>query len=671
MVKTSGIQRLSLRYNFDQEIRSWWNYGASAMASLVTEKNATLGGGRDATAGIIESALNYSPLVKPQKTIDGEWIEDPSQALLNHPLSYMDITDKTRSKRFMTSLYTNIHFIKDELWVKLSGGIDARNGKRQNYFPQTTRYGSQVGGDANINSASREDYLAEAVLNFQKTFNKRHKLLSLAGYSYQQQNDEGVYVNAKRFTSDELLYYRIQAGEEKPIVSSYRGRHILASYFTRLQYSFDQKYLFTLSARVDGSDRFGENNKYAFFPSAAFAWRAIEENFVRNADWLSDLKVRISAGQVGNENLPNSAAYALYSFQGENYYFDGTESKGVTLSKLANPNLKWETTSEINMGVDFGFLRNRISGSVDLFYKEIKDLLSYRTLPHYSIVSGVYSNVGRTQSKGLEFTLRTINLEGPLHWASTLTFTSYRDRWLERDPKVILRPYESGTDPLTAIFTLVRDGIKQPGEETPYMPGLIAGQQKYRDINGKDAQGNLTGKPDGKIDEADVVYLGTRAPKFTVGFNNSFSFGNFDLSVFWYGVAGAYKLPETRMEHSVFGSYGIQLLRDNYNFLREIQDRWSSENMDATLPSGIVNSFDSYGNPYWEKASYIRLKNLTIGYDCTKMFNPSWGLSARLFVTGENLATISSYNGFDPEVENDRAAYPQQRSFSVGVDVKF
>lgn len=671
VVKTSGIQRFSIRYNLDHKISTWWNYGVSSIATMVKERNATLGDGRDATAGIIESALNYSPLIQAQRNpLTGAWIEDPNQALLNHPLSYLDITDKTKTKRFLTTLFTNI-YIRPELWVKLSSGIDIRDGIRQNYYPKTTRYGSQVGGDANINSAYREDYLTDIVLNYQKQLSLKHKLLILAGYSYQNQNDDGVYARAMNFSSDALLYYALQAGEEKPIVSSYRNKHILVSYFSRLQYSFADKYLFTFTGRVDGSDRFGENNRYAFFPSGAFAWRAVEEDFLKDSPLVSDLKLRLSAGQVGNENIANDAASEYYAFQGRNYYFDGVEKRGVNVAKMPNPNLKWETTTEYNLGIDFGFFKNRISGNADFFYKQIKDLLSYRALPHTSIVSSVPWNVGKTQSKGFEFTLNTVNLKGPVHWTSTWTYTSYRDQWLERDPKVILQPYQTSTDPLTAVFALIPDGIKQVGESTPAQPNLMPGQQKYKDINGLDSEGKLTGNPDGIINQADVVFKGIRAPKFTLGFNNTFKYKGLDLNCFVYASVGGLKWPTTRMEHGVYGSYGVQRLKDNYNFLKEIQDRWTSDNTSATMPSGEVNSYDGYGSPYWENSSYIRLKNLSLGYDISNWVARKQNYTARVYINAQNLLTYTGYNGLDPEIENDRAAYPQQKTFSLGIDFKF
>ena len=671
VVKTSGYKRYSFRYNLDHKITKWWDYGISATASYVVDQNATLGGGYDSTAGIIESALSYSPTVKAERDpTTGKWMEDPKQALLNHPLSYLDIEDETKTKRFLATAFTNFYFIKDVFWLKLSAGADIRDGSRHSYYPMTTKYGSSVNGDANINSANREDYVADMVFNFQKTFKERHKLLALLGYSYQVQNDDGAYARAMGFMSDALMYYKLQAGETRPVVSSYKNKHVLASYFGRAQYSFKDKYLFTFTARIDGSDRFGKNNRYAFFPSGAFAWRMNQEDFLKDVNWLSDAKLRVSMGQVGNENLPNDAASEYFAFDGRNYYLGDTEKRGVNLGKFGNPDLKWETTTEVNFGLDFGFFRNRINGSVDVFFKEVKDLLSWRSLPHTAVTTGIWSNIGKTKSTGFELTLNTVNLEGPLHWESTLTYTSYRDRWKERDPKVILAPYVKENDPVSAIYTLIPDGIKQAGEDTPAMPDLLPGQRKYKDVNGLDEEGNLTGKPDGKIDQADVVYLGTRAPKFTMGFSNDFRYKGFDLNIYLYASVGGYSYPYTQVEHGVYGGNGIQRLKDNNNFLADIKNRWTSDNMGSAMPSGEVNSYDSYGAPNWEKNTYLRLKNVTLGYDLSRLFKAN-KLKVRFYFSGQNLLTFTGYKGLDPEVENDRASYPQQKTFSFGLDVKF
>ncbi|MBD1420595.1 SusC/RagA family TonB-linked outer membrane protein [Sphingobacterium chuzhouense] len=674
VIKSTGLERVTARFNYDQNIKSWWDYGASISAASTESKNSQLGDGRDADAGIIESALNYSPLIAPERDpVSGKWVEDPKQPLLAHPLSYLDIEDNTQAYRFLGNVFTNFYLTPNkDIWLKFSYGADIRNSARKSYYPTTSRYGSQVNGEANINRAERTDYVSDITLNMNKTLGTLHKLDGVLGYSYQNYNGQGSGARAQDFTTDILSHDAIQAGSQRPVVNSYRDRHVLVSYFSRLQYAFDGKYIVMASGRVDGSDRFGANNRYAFFPSVALAWRLSDEHFLKDVAVVSDLKLRTSLGQVGNENIPNDAASEYYRFDGRNYYFNGNLTQGVNLSKLGNPNLKWETTTEFNVGLDFGFFENRVTGNFDFYYKTIEDLLSYRALPRSSVVGSIPWNIGSTRGHGFEFTLNTLNIVNPLRWNTILTFTAYRDRWVDRDPKVMLQPYQGLHDPMTAVYALVPYGIKQFGESTPTMPSLLPGQQKFKDIDGLDENGNLTGEPDGMINQADVVYMGTQAPRFTAGINNIIEFKNFEIMAFLYASVGALRWPTTYIEHGVLGSYGKQRFRDNFNFLREVKDRWTPDNPSTTMPSGEVNSYGSYGNPYWQNASYLRLKTLSVGYNFPNGFLHRGGIqNLKMVIGAQNLFTITKYTGLDPEAENSRAAYPAQRTFYAGINFKF
>jgi TonB-linked SusC/RagA family outer membrane protein len=672
VVKGSGLDRYSIRINLDQNITKWWDYGISLTGAVTNEKNSTLGDGRDDAAGILESAMDYSPLIKPVKDPQtGKWLEDPAQSLLPNPLSFLDIRDNTRTQRVLSNLYTNIYITRD-IWFRLNFGEDIRSGLRQSYYPRTTKYGAQVNGEADINNSARQDYLTEWTFNIKKSFNGGHRIQGLLGYSYQNMNGNGAYERAQNFSTDALLYDALQAGTQIPIVSSYRSKHILVSYFTRWQYSYDDKYLLSLSARIDGSDRFGANNRYAFFPSASFAWRMNQENFLKTAGWISDLKLRAGIGQVGNENIANDAASEYYAYNGANYYYDGSLSTGVSLAKYANPNLKWESTTEYDLGLDFGVFNNRLYGSADVYYKTVSDLLTYRKLPSSSVVGNIPWNAGTTQGKGLELTLNSINIVKPFRWTTLLTYTAYRDSWKHRDPLVILQPYQGPHDQLSSVFALRPDGIKQADENTPSQPSLLPGQQKYKDLNSLDANGRLTGKTDNKINQADAALIGTTAPKFSIGLNNTFEYKGFDLNCFFYASCGALKWSYTRMEHSVYGSYGTQRFKDNYNFLAEVANRWTPSHTNTSMPSGDVNSYDAYGSPYWQKATYLRLKTLSIGYNLSSsLIRSKWVKTSRIYFSVQNAFTLTGYDGLDPEVENDRASYPQQRSFSIGADLKF
>jgi len=667
VIKTSGLQRISGRLNLDQKLSSWFDYGISLTGSVIENQNAALGGGENENSGIIQSALQYSPNIKPVKDENGEYLLNPSQALIPNPLSFLDINDNTTEKRWLSNAFANIHFDKYST-LKFSAGMDDQRAIRKTYLPKTFMYGKGQNGVASINNINKVDYMTEATFTYNRSFNNKHKINGILGYSYQQFNVDGLSANTYSFFTDAFLYNRLSVGEGVPTVDSWRSKSVMASYFGRAQYSLKDRYLFTFTARVDGSDKFGKNNKYGFFPSGAFAWRVSEEKFMQSQKVISDLKLRLSLGQTGNSNIGNNA-YEYYAANGRNYYLGGIPTTGVGLIQLANPDLKWETSTELNLGLDFGFFKNRISGSVEVFKKQISDLLSSRRLMSNSILGSVPANVGKTESKGFELSLSTRNLTGPFKWNSNFTMTAYRDRWLERSPDVILQPYESKTDPLRSVYGFIADGIMQPGETVPSMPQLIPGQMKIKDLNTlKD--GKVLPGPDGKIDVADMVFLGVNSPDYTMGLENNFSYRNFDLSFFLYSSVGA--LGWSHMNFKYGTNFEILKIKDGNNFLSEIKDRWSSKNMNSQMPSGMRNPYLLDGQYAHEDASFLRMKNITLGYDLKgKLIKTNHINKCRLYVDVQNVFTLTKFSGLDPEVEDNSAPYPLQRTFSVGLNLSF
>jgi len=655
VIKTSGLKRFSGRLNVDEKLTKWLDFSLSISGSVLDNTNAALGGGENENSGIIQSALQYSPLIKPIRDDNGEYLLNPSQALIPNPLSFLDITDKTTEKRWLTNGFFNIHFDKYAS-LKLSAGMDDDNALRSVYLPKTFMYGKGQNGFASIVDNSKTDYLTEATFSYIRDIAEDHHFSTVLGYSFQQLNLRGSSANTYDFFTDAFLYNQLSVGAGTPNVNSWHSQSVMASYFGRVQYSLFDRYLFTLTGRADGSDKFGKNYKYGFFPSGAFAWRVIKESFMQDQKIVSDLKIRLSLGQTGNSNIGNNA-YEYYAANGHNYYLGGIPSTGVGLIQLANPNLKWETTSEANFGVDFGFFKNRINGSLELFYKQIDDLLSSMPLMSNSILSSIPANVGKSESKGLEITLNTINLTGELKWNSNFTLTCYRDKWLKRNPDYILQPFEKVGDPINPVYGFIPEGIMQPGEVLPSMPQLMPGQMKIKDENG-----------DGKIDNKDMVLLGVNAPKFTMGLNNSFRYKNFDLNFFLYSSIG--RLGWSHMNFKYGVGFETLTLKNGNNFLYDIQNSWSSANMTSTMPSGFRNPYLLDGQYAHQDATYTRLKNITLGYNFKGKFIKTNHINnCRLYLDVQNILTLTKFSGLDPEMENNSAPYPIQRTFSVGLNV--
>jgi TonB-linked SusC/RagA family outer membrane protein len=554
--------------------------------------------------------------------------------------------------------------------IKSSIGYDGQSSVRETYFPKVFLLGKNKDGQASIGQASREDLLFNTVATYNFDVVKKHKFVLMAGYEYQEFNANGHSLGASDFFTDAFLYNNIGvANQEKYSIGSYRNREVLASYFGRINYNFLERYLLTLNLRYDGSDKFGKNNKWGFFPSASVGWRLSEEKFMKGFEQLSNLKVRISYGQTGNSSI-GSNAFAFYDPSSNRFAFDSAPVTGVELSQIENNDLKWETTTEFNFGLDFGFFNNRISGAFEVFDKTVSDLLGSRDLRSWMVVPTVSANLGKTRSRGVELTLNTVNVKThDFQWSTDFTFTRYRDRWKERSPDVVLSPWQKVDDPIRAIYYWQTDGIIQIGETVDHMPNAVPGNAKVKDVNGFDENMNYTGHPDGIINEADIVFLGTSDPDFSLGLNNTFKYKGFDLNVYIYGVFNQLAFNGVKRKYVGYSSHMVE---DGTNLWVEASKRWSSENPNGIYPSDATNSY--MGADAWtlEDATFVRIKNITLGYNFPKQLLTKEIRSIRLYADVQNPFLFTQWEGMDPEIAGaNKAPYPNQRSYSIGLNLEF
>ncbi len=661
VVKGNDFNRFGARINLDQQLRDWAKVGIRASGSRITIDNPALGTGRAENVGIITSALNFTPTL-PVYDESGNYTYVPNSAFFPNPVSLLEITNFTTQDRLLVQGYAEIEPFKD-FRIKSQVGFDKQEGVSRLYLPKTTLYGASVGGEATIKQANRLDNLFNTTISYTRELKKGHQLSALLGYEFQEFSWDGYGASNSKFTTDAFLYNNLGAGEaQKPDVSSYRGIDKLASYFGRLNYNIQDRYLFTFTMRADGSTKFGAGNKWGYFPSGAFAWRVINEDFVQDMDWLSNLKLRLSAGQTGNSNI--SGAFAYFGF-GSNWIFGDKQSTGSILISYPNNDLKWETTTEYNLGLDFGVFDNRISGSLELFYKEVSDLLGTKQLKPFLERDEVAANLGVTSSKGYELTLTSINTQRKLKWSTTLNVSAYRDRWKERSPDVVLSAYQSETDPLRVHWGYLTDGLIQPGEEVPHMPGAIPGWLKVRDIDGFDENNNKTGKPDGIINDADIVKIADADPDFVFGVTNNFEYGNFDLNIHVYGMVGIRKSND----YLEWGQYAYEM-NNGWNKATIVTEAWSSENQNGKYPNNVRRNPFPGGYQYLlQKADFIRVKNITLGYNIPRSFSGmKFFDSTRIFMDVANPFLITSFKGLDPEYGG---IYPPQRTYTIGVNLKF
>lgn len=679
IINNSGYEKFSVRLSADYNLAKWLKTGISISGSAQNSDKIEQPGGTEDPTGLIKLALAY-PQYLPIRDENGEYTVNPNHATYPNPVSYNDVTNTETANRYLVTNYWSAR-IMEGLEFRTSWGVNQAFIRENQYYPKSTLRGKTMNSYAYIRERRNHDYLLDATLTYTKDLFNNHRLTAMAGYAYQKLFRENVNASNSDFITDAYNVYNLGGGGDlTKSVGSGKTITKYLSYFGRINYDINDKYLFTFTMRADGSDRFGADNRFGYFPSGAFAWRITQEDFMKSQSWLSNLKLRVSVGQTGNSEIGGNA-FGYYTTSGNFHVIGGQLQTGVTESQLASPKLKWETTTEYNVGLDFGLFKGRLSGTFEAYRKTISDLLDQRNIGSHHPVSTVADNLGTTLGQGWEFNLTSVNIrKKDFTWTTNLNLSHFKDRWKERNPFTILSVYQTTTDPLNVQWGYLSDGLIQPGDDVSHMPGAVVGTVKLKDLNGwlKDSGGNyildadgrqqLSGTPDGLLDDADKVIIYNQQPKLNFGLYNAFQYKNFELSFFFYGEFGREKLNDTKRWF---------LLPDRFRFsdnvLTDAFDMWRHDNPNGRYPSGIDNRYDSNNattHDMWiERADFLRLKTLTLGYN----FPQRWGKAfsnARVYVDLQNLFVITNYSGSDPETDS-YSAYPNQRTYSLGLNFNF
>ena len=685
IVRNSGMSRYTVKSNIDQRFLNVFKAGVNLTLTRIDNDNTQLGSAQYEKSGIIRSAVQMGPNILAYDPVTGTYPVNPLLGTQPNPYSLLNNIDKGRTDRFLGNMYVEARPIEG-LTLRVNAGLDRANISRKTYEPKSTLYGRNLQGNGDIYTNDNNQYLLEATATYAKTIKEQHKVNLLAGTSYEQFNVEGVNSGNNNFLLDGFLYNNLNAGTGTKRVGSSFSKNKMESYFFRVNYIFKDRYYLTGTFRADGASVFAKNHKWGYFPSAALGWTFSEEPFMKSlSSWLTMGKMRLSWGQTGNSNI-GSNAFASYYAQPAYNQENGTQLIGVFQGKLENPNLKWETTTEWNFGMDFGFLNNRILASVEFYHRVISDLLNYKPLNYYHDISQVMANIGKTQSTGLELTINTTNVQTrDFKWTTNFTFTTYKDRWKERTPDWKPAVYEKVDDPIRPIYSRRADHILQIGEAAPAaQPDLRPGELVIKDLNGykRDSNGQpevdangrfiLTGGPDGKIDDADVELIGSQDPGWMAGMVNSLTYKDFDFS---FQLNGMF---DRRMEDPTEMAYGLgggDVARYGYNALSIIKKRWTWDNPSTEYPcsfNGWGNSY-THGDWYYQKAWFVRLSNITLGWSMPKAWIAKAKYISRvhLSLSASNLFCITPYKGLDPETDYYTAAYPNARTYSLGVNITF
>ncbi|WP_298486196.1 TonB-dependent receptor [uncultured Maribacter sp.] len=662
ILKGGDFERFTGRFNIIQKLGKKFNLNIKTNFSQVNSNNASSGenGGGSEKFNMLQAAYTFAPTISPLAA-DGNFSRSYNTLIMN-PLAFLTIEDKLRTNRFSITPKLDIK-LRDNLTLTTVGSMDRTSANRQFYIPSTAQHSLLPDGMAQLATNKNDAYTGESYLSYNKSFGK-NSLSAVLGAGVYKTIFEGFSMQGIGFFTDALGFNNIGAANEllRNTQSSFKSETTRLSQFARINYTINGKYVLNGVLRRDGASNFAENNKWGVFPGISAAWRISEENFLKDTK-VSQLKLRVGYGEVGNVVLADNALQ-LYDINGQ-FTFGSTVQPGVVLSQVANPDLTWETNASIDIGLDFGFFNNRITGNLEVYQKTARDLIDFDPLPSNNAVGRVVTNVGSTRAKGIDFALNTTNIiTENFEWNTNFTFSTSRAEWIDRNPNVPLAKYIDPNGQIGDFFGWETDGIIKSLEEVPnHMAGAFPGNIRYVDQNG-----------DGILDIDDVVKIGTWGPRVNFGVGTSFKYKNLTLSAFAYGNAGAPRafgyLPAD-LSTTVAG-----LTPSNTQI--SVKDTWSVDNPNGYLPGIATNPYTG-NNPtdqqrtdfLYKKVSFLRLKNINIGYDFS--FNKASKIpisKLRLFVDLQNVALFTNYDGFDPEFDVTNP-YPQALTSTLGLDIQF
>lgn len=664
----TGFDRFSGRFNWDSKISKKLNVGLNVTAS----KTNTKSGPSDATFALIQT-----PATATIYDENGNYtFQNPFNLSLSNPIaSINEQTNKQRNYRLLGTAFGEYEFIKN-LKLKVLAGTDITASKSYSYIPSYLYEGVGSNGTASLRQTDISSWLNENTLTYAVSLKKVHHLDFLIGLTQQETNTESFSAGARDFVTDALTYNNLGSGSVTSQPSSNAASHSLISYIGRVNYNYADRHGLTLSLRRDGSSRFGKNRKWGTFPSVGYSWNVGNEKFFKPyTKVVSDLKARLSYGVTGNQEIGN---YQSLSTLSTRYYtFADQVVVGFYPTSIANDELGWETTYQFDAGLDFGFFNNRLNVTLDYYHKKTKDLLLQVSIPYTSGYSTSLQNFGSVLNQGFEFAVNARILDGKLKWDASGNLSLNRNKVVNlggSSSAYITGDYYSSYiikegEPLGTFYGAIYDGVLQSGEESTkgaytYNQSAIPGDRIYRDIN-----------EDGKFTNAeDRASIGNAEPDFSFGLNNKFTYKNFDLSFFINGSVGNDIANINKVRLSLFT--GAQ------NAIKDAADRWTEGNPSQTVSRAKYSDPAAvFSTEFVEDGTYVRLKNITLGYTFPNAIVNKIGISGlRLYATASNLLTLTGYSGYDPEVTSvgnsitagtDSGAYPSAKTFNFGVNINF
>ncbi len=663
VVITNQVDRLTFKTNLDHKVGKILKIGTSISYNRWKDVDVN----ENWKYGAINSIITGAPVTDVYNA-DGTFAINPFIQDLENPVALIIKNEHAYiNNRFNGNVYAEVNIL-ESLKFRSMFGYEQLNSTYNSWVdPYRSREGRGFDGLASLANSQKSYWISENTLTFNKIIDK-HSLNALVGFVTSATNSDNSSIDARGFGSDGV--HTVNGGSERN-ASAWVSERRNVSFLSRVNYGYDDKYLFTANFRADASSVFGAtNNVWGYFPSFSAGWRISKENFFSGLDFINDLKLRAGWGEVGNDQVGDYASYGLVSTGGF-YVSNGSVVSGTYQSTMENKNLKWETTKQSNIGFDLAALDNRILFTTDFYIKNTMEMLLDRPIPASLGIPGdvATKNVGEMQNQGIEFMVESKNLVNTLKWNTSFNISFNRSEVVSLDGGTIKVGYISDrgdvavameNQPLGLFYGYVSDGVDP-----------ATGDMKYRDLDNS-----------GDLSDGDKTIIGNSNPKFTWGLTNTFSYKNWNLSFFIQGVQGNDIFNATRIE--------TEGLMDETSQLATVLNRWTTPGQVTDIPRATYgdNTNSLISSRFVEDGSYIRLKSLTLGYDFSKNLLSKLKMNRLyLYLTCENLLTFTKYSGFDPEVslysrssDNslkniapgvDYGTYPQSRDIIFGLNITF
>ena len=667
-----NYKKYNVSFNFDSEINKYISIGGN-INFLQDEVKGTYNSTTDMMISISTQAPTYAP-----KLSDGSYVAKayPYETCGNkNPIALSEVGGSwTKKYNVISQAFIKVKPIKDLIW-ETNGSIKydhsyTKTSKPaiQEYYYSTGNYAQYMDGSVTSLTVAQPfdtQYSLFSTLTYSKTIKLNHHLNVLAGYNQQNYRYNYLYGYRKSFPNNDLTELDA-GGADNQVTSGTAYEWALRSYFGRLSYDYKGKYLVELNIRRDGSSRFSEGNKYGNFPSVSAGWRLSEEGFAKQISWLSNLKVRASWGKLGNQEIGNYPYQDLISL-GSGYSYDNSStSVSAYVSSLSNKNITWETTKVGDIGFDSDIKNGLFSLTFDYFNKTTSGILRTSQVMATVGLAGPTANQGEMKNTGYEFILGHKNKIGELKYDLSFNLSHYKNEVTKFGKQEISSPtIVTEGIPYNSWYMYEFDGIYQSTEDIDASPTNNLYTPKAGDIKLKDTNG------DGVVNTSDRVVVKGRYPSFSYGFNLSLEWKNFDFSTFIQGVEG--------IKRYVTGWGGIRPFYQGCRPSTEWRNAWTEDNHSNSMPAIYItdaSNNNGYTSTYYlQDASYLRFKNIQLGYNLPKVIVGKIGLtSARVYFSGDNLITITHYEGADPErslSSTNYAQYPQVATYSLGLMVKF